>query len=120
MPSCPPGAVAVANAATGGPARDPCSSTPPAAGRWQDRIATLLDARAVTVCLWHEIALILAVPLIDRFWNVPASEKYLPLESQWFTCGIGRLLIAVFVPLCGGGEDVEDVVAEKRPRPLPG
>ncbi|MYX40647.1 acyltransferase family protein, partial [Streptomyces sp. SID89] len=31
-----------------------------------DRIVTVFNARAVTVYLWHEIALILAVPLIDR------------------------------------------------------
>ncbi len=42
-----------------------------------------------------------AVPLIDRFWSVPAFEKYLPLDSQWFMFGIGWVLIAVFVLLCG-------------------
>jgi peptidoglycan/LPS O-acetylase OafA/YrhL len=82
-----------------------------------DRIVTVFNARAVTVYLWHEIALILAVPLIDQFWNVPAFERYLPLESQWFVFGIGWLLIAVFVLLCGG---VEDLAAKKRPRLLPG
>jgi peptidoglycan/LPS O-acetylase OafA/YrhL len=82
-----------------------------------DRIVTVFNARAVTVYLWHEIALILAVPLIDQFWNVPAFEKYLPLESQWFMFGIGWLLIAACVLVCGW---VEDVAARKRPRLLPG
>ncbi|MFD7873016.1 acyltransferase [Streptomyces sp. NPDC059766] len=81
-----------------------------------DRIVTVFNARAVTVYLWHEIALILAVPLIDRFWDVPAFEKWLPLESQWFMFGVGWILIAVFVLLCGW---VEDVAAKKRPRLLP-
>jgi hypothetical protein len=81
-----------------------------------DRIVTVFNARAVTVYLWHEIALILAVPLIDRFWNVPAFEKYLPLESQWFMFGIGWTLIPGFVLLCGW---VEDVAARKKPRLLP-
>ncbi|MDT7843704.1 acyltransferase family protein [Streptomyces justiciae] len=81
-----------------------------------DRVVTIFNARAVTIYLWHEIALILAVPLIDQFWNVPAFEKYLPLESQWFMFGIGWLLIAVFVLACGW---VEDVAARKRPRLLP-
>jgi peptidoglycan/LPS O-acetylase OafA/YrhL len=81
-----------------------------------DRIVTVFNARAVTLYLWHEIALVLAVPLIDRFWNVPAFEKYLPLESQWFMFGIGWILIAGFVLLCGW---VEDVAARKRPRLLP-
>ncbi|NEA68165.1 acyltransferase [Streptomyces sp. SID12488] len=81
-----------------------------------DRIVTIFNARAVTLYLWHEIALILAVPLIDQFWNVPAFEKYLPLESQWFMFGIGWILIAVFILLCGW---VEDVAAKKKPKLLP-
>lgn len=70
----------------------------------------------MTIYLWHEIAMILAVPLIDRTRNVPAFEKYLPLESQWFMVGAGRLLIGVFVLLCGWGEDV---AAKKKPKLLP-
>jgi hypothetical protein len=88
----------------------------PARFRHLDRIVTIFNARAVTLYLWHEIALILAVPLIDRFWDVPAFETYLPLESQWFMFGIGWLLIAVFILLCGW---VEDVAAKKKPRLLP-
>ncbi|MFF4061786.1 acyltransferase [Streptomyces sp. NPDC001668] len=85
--------------------------------RRTDRLVTVFNSRAVTIYLWHEIALILAVPLIDQFWNVPAFEKWLPLESQWFMFGIGWILIAVFVLLCGW---VEDVAAKKKPQLLPG
>lgn len=81
-----------------------------------DRTVTVFNARAVTVYLWHEIALILAVPLIDLCWDVPAFEKYLPLDSQWFMFGVSWILIAVFVLLCGW---VEDVAAKRRPRLLP-
>ncbi|MEE1759195.1 MULTISPECIES: acyltransferase family protein [unclassified Streptomyces] len=81
-----------------------------------DRVVTIFNSRAVTIYLWHEIALILAVPLIDRFWDVPAFERYLPLESQWFMFGVGWLLIGVFVLLCGW---VEDVAAKRRPKLLP-
>jgi peptidoglycan/LPS O-acetylase OafA/YrhL len=84
--------------------------------RRADRIVTVFNARAVTIYLWHEIALILAIPLIDRLWGVPAFERYLPLDSQWFTFGVGWLLLTVFVLLCGW---VEDVAARKRPRLLP-
>jgi hypothetical protein len=56
------------------------------------------------------------VPLIDRFWDIPALETYLPLDSQWFMFGVGRLLIGVLVPACGW---VEDVTARKKPRLLP-
>jgi peptidoglycan/LPS O-acetylase OafA/YrhL len=81
-----------------------------------NRLVTVFNARAVTIYLWHQIALVLAVPLIDQFWNVPAFEKYLPLESQWFMFGVAWVLIAVFVLLCGW---VEDVAAKKKPRLLP-
>lgn len=40
-----------------------------------DRTVTVFNARAVTIYLWPEIVLILAVPLIGRMWNVPAFEK---------------------------------------------
>ncbi|MFJ8021325.1 acyltransferase family protein [Streptomyces sp. NPDC096311] len=81
-----------------------------------DRIVTIFNGRAVTIYLWHEIALVLAVPLIDQFWKVPAFEKWLPLESQWFMFGIGWVLIWVAIPLVGW---VEDVAARKKPKLLP-
>ncbi|MFF3616025.1 acyltransferase family protein [Streptomyces sp. NPDC002580] len=81
-----------------------------------DRVVTIFNGRAVTIYLWHEIALILAVPLIDQFWKVPAFEKWLPLESQWFMFAVGWLLIWTAIPLFGW---VEDVAARKRPRLLP-
>ncbi|MEU0115895.1 acyltransferase [Streptomyces bobili] len=84
--------------------------------RRTDRLVTVFNARAVTIYLWHEIALVLAVPLIDRFWDVPAFEAYLPLENQWFLFAVGWLLIVVFVLACGW---VEDVAARKKPRLLP-
>ncbi len=81
-----------------------------------DRVVTVFNARAVTIYLWHEIALVLAVPLIDRMWDVPAFETYLPLGSQWFLFGVGWVLIGVFVLLCGWEEDV---AGRKKPRLLP-
>ncbi|EFF88979.1 integral membrane transferase [Streptomyces sp. e14] len=56
------------------------------------------------------------MPLIDRLWDVPAFERYLPLDSQWFLFGVAWVLICVFVLLCGW---VEDVAARRRPRLLP-
>ncbi|MFK0172324.1 acyltransferase [Streptomyces sp. NPDC090306] len=81
-----------------------------------DRLVRVFNARAVTVYLWHEIALVLAVPLTDLFWKVPAFERYLPLASQWFMFGVAWVLIAAFVVLCGW---VEDVAARTPPRLLP-
>ncbi|MGW3250004.1 acyltransferase family protein [Streptomyces fungicidicus] len=88
-----------------------------AVGPARSRLVTVFNARAVTVYLWHELALILAVPLTDRFWEVPAFERYLPLESQWFLFGVGWVLIAGFVLACGW---VEDVAARRKPALLPG
>lgn len=81
-----------------------------------DRVVSVFNARAVTIYLWHGIALVLAVPLIDRMWDVPAFETYLPLGSQWFLFGVGWVLIGVFVLLCGW---VGDVAGRKKPRLLP-
>lgn len=81
-----------------------------------DRAVTIFNGRAVTIYLWHEIALILAVPLIDQFWKVPAFEAWLPLESQWFLFAVGWVLIWLAIVLFGW---VEDVAARKRPRLLP-
>jgi hypothetical protein len=47
---------------------------------------------------------------------VPAFEKWLPLESQWFMFGIGWVLIWAAIPLVGW---VEDVAAKKKPKLLP-
>ncbi len=40
-----------------------------------DRVVGVFNARAVTIYLWHEIALILAVPLTDRFWDVAGRKR---------------------------------------------
>ncbi|WP_267899052.1 acyltransferase family protein [Streptomyces corynorhini] len=81
-----------------------------------DRIVSVFNARAVTVYLWHEVALMASVPLIDLMWDVPAFERDLPLDSMWFQFGIAWVLIALAVALFGW---VEDVAAKRRPRLLP-
>ncbi|MFJ7494040.1 acyltransferase [Streptomyces sp. NPDC097727] len=81
-----------------------------------DRIVKVFNARAVTVYLWHEVALMVSVPLIDLMWNVPALERDLPLDSMWFQFAVAWVLIAVAVVLFGW---VEDLAAKRRPRLLP-
>ncbi|MFD2081291.1 hypothetical protein SAMN05421678_10423 [Actinopolymorpha cephalotaxi] len=76
----------------------------------------MLNARAVTVYLWHEIALIVCVPLIDLMWQIPAFENHLPLDSQWFLYLLGWPLIGVAVLALGW---IEDVAARRRPRLRP-
>jgi hypothetical protein len=81
-----------------------------------DRVIKIFNARAVTIYLWHEIALIVSVPLIDLMWKVPAFEQDLPLGSMWFQFGVGWVLIAIEICLLGW---IEDVAAKRRPRLLP-
>ncbi|MDH6501572.1 glycosyltransferase [Streptomyces sp. SAI-083] len=76
----------------------------------------LLNARAVTVYLWHEVALVLGVLLIDRMWQVHALETVLPLEADWFLFLLAWPLVGAAVLLAGW---VEDVAARRRPRPWP-
>jgi hypothetical protein len=54
--------------------------------------------------------------LIDRLWNVPAFEKWLPLDSRWFLYDVGWVLIWMAIPLVGWAEDV---AARRRPGLLP-
>jgi hypothetical protein len=74
----------------------------------------LLNARAVTVYVWHEVALVLGVVLIDRMWQVPALENSLPLGATWFLYLVAWPLIAVAVLVVGWAEDR----AAKRPARL--
>ncbi|MFI2297236.1 acyltransferase [Actinacidiphila glaucinigra] len=93
----------------------PCASP---AGRIPrlDRLVRIVSARAVTVYLWHEVALVLSVPLIDLMWRVRALERSLPLDSTWFQFAVVWVLIVVAVLLPGL---VEDLAAGRRPRLLP-
>lgn len=85
--------------------------------RWNGLIS-LLNARAVSVYLWHEVALVAAVPLIDPLWSVPfvyAHFQWL-LASQWFTLLVALPLLVVLVLAFGW---VEDVAAKRSPRLFP-
>jgi peptidoglycan/LPS O-acetylase OafA/YrhL len=76
----------------------------------------LLNSRAVTVYLWHEIALVLTVPLIDLMWKVPAFEMSLPLDAVWFQYLVVWPLIGAAIVLFGWAEDL---AARRRPRLWP-
>lgn len=81
-----------------------------------ERLIGVFNARAVTIYLWHEVALVLSVPLIDLMWQVTAFELSLPLGSTWFQFGVTWVLIAVAVMLFGW---LEDIAARRRPMLLP-
>nr|WP_308290088.1 acyltransferase [Streptomyces cylindrosporus] len=83
----------------------------PTGDRWVRRYrpvhatVVLLNSRAVTVYLWHEVALVLGVLLIDQMWRVPALENTLPLGATWFLYLLVWPLIALAVVMAGWCED---------------
>ncbi|GAA2637019.1 hypothetical protein [Streptomyces vastus] len=83
---------------------------------WLDGLVCLFNARAVTIYLWHEVALILAVALTDRMWQVPFLEQYLPLGSDWFLFLLVWPLTAAVIVTVGW---TEDLASRKRPHPWP-
>ncbi|MGW0860641.1 hypothetical protein ACWD3D_36745, partial [Streptomyces sp. NPDC002690] len=80
------------------------------------RVVRVFNSRAVSIYLWHEIALMLSVVVIDLMWQVPLLEERLPLGSTWFQFVVVWPLIAAAVAVFGW---VEDVAAGRPPRLLP-
>ncbi|MFI8277671.1 acyltransferase [Streptomyces sp. NPDC085929] len=85
--------------------------------RWNG-LVSLLNARAVSVYLWHEAALVVAVPLIDPLWSIHFFYKNMQwlLTSSWFTLLVGIVLLGLLVLIFGW---VEDVAARRSPRLFP-
>ncbi|MFJ6938672.1 acyltransferase family protein [Streptomyces sp. NPDC101132] len=85
--------------------------------RWNGLI-TFLNARAVSVYLWHQTALVAAIPLIDPLWSVPFVYEHFRwlLASQWFTLLVAVPLAGLLVLTFGW---IEDVAARRPPRLLP-
>ncbi|MEQ7010089.1 acyltransferase [Actinopolymorpha sp. B17G11] len=79
-------------------------------------VVNLFNARAVTVYLWHEVALVASVLVIDAMWDVPLFEEVLPLDSAWFSFAVAWPLIAVAIVAVGW---VEDLAARRRRRLWP-
>ncbi|MCX5009675.1 acyltransferase [Streptomyces sp. NBC_00555] len=85
--------------------------------RWNG-LVSLINARAVSIYLWHQAALVVAIPLIDPLWSVSFFYKNLQwlLTSQWFTLLVAIPLLGLLVLTFGW---VEDVAAKRAPRLLP-
>ncbi|MFE4258348.1 acyltransferase [Streptomyces sp. NPDC056883] len=85
--------------------------------RWNG-LVSLLNSRAVSVYLWHQVALVVAIPLIDPLWSVPFFYENFQwlLASQWFTLLVAIPLIGLLVLTFGW---IEDVAAKRAPRLLP-
>ncbi|WP_190201556.1 acyltransferase family protein [Streptomyces djakartensis] len=85
--------------------------------RWSGAI-TLLNSRAVTIYLWHNICILVAATLWDRLWGFEALEQNVPglLESVWPVLAVVWVLIGCCVLAFGW---VEDLAARQRPRLWP-
>jgi len=86
---------------------------PPALRRW-DGLITLLNSRAVTIYLWHNLCIDIAEPLWDHAWNVPFLEQHAVwlLNSPWPVLPLTWILTALCVLSFGW---VEDLAAGRRP-----
>lgn len=87
-----------------------------------DKPITLANSRAVTLYLWHEIALIATIPLIDLLWNIDAISDSESL-SGLLEGSYAALMFVLIWPLIGllmaAFGWAEDVAAKRRPRLLP-
>ena len=85
--------------------------------RW-DRLITLLNSRAVTIYLWHNVCIGVVEALWDRLWGIPWLEVNTPwvLTSPWPQLPFIWLLTAACV-VCFGW--VEDLAARRKPRLWP-
>jgi len=96
----------------------------PAWSEWPHRLRRfdwligLLNSRAVTIYLWHNICILTAATLYDRLWNVPVLEQNVPwlLESSWPVLLLVWILLSACVLAFGW---VEDLAARRRPRLWP-
>ncbi|MEU8886938.1 acyltransferase family protein [Streptomyces sp. NPDC048442] len=86
-----------------------------------DTPITLANNRAVTIYLWHEMAIMLAIPVIDRMWELPFGiseliSPYLGNLYQVLMFVLAWPLIAVAIASFGWAEDV---AAKRKPRLWP-
>lgn len=87
-----------------------------------ERPVTLANSRAVTLYLWHQVALIATVPLLDLLWSIPGVEDSAgisgALESSYDVLMFLAVwpLVALLIAAFGWAEDV---AARRRPRLWP-
>jgi hypothetical protein len=78
-----------------------------------DGFVSMVNNRAVTIYLWHNVAITLAVALFDplKLWRIPSQTLE---EATDFGLALAMLVVAV---LAVGW--VEDIAARRRPRLSP-
>jgi len=83
-----------------------------------DRLITLLNSRAVTIYLWHNLCILIAATLWDRLWGFDALGEHYAwlLESSWPVLVLVWMLIATCIVSFGW---MEDVAAKRSPQLWP-
>lgn len=100
------------------PARQPVVDQWPRRLRRWDRLITLLNSRAVTIYLWHNVCILIAATLWDQLWGFEVMYENVPwlLESPWPVLAIAWLLIGSCIVWFGW---MEDVAAKRSPQLWP-
>ncbi|WP_405555336.1 acyltransferase [Streptomyces sp. NBC_01171] len=83
-----------------------------------DRLVTLLNSRAVTIYLWHNLCILVASTLWDQLWRYDVLDEKCPwlLESPWPVLALTWTLICACVVTFGWAEDL---AARRRPQLWP-
>ncbi|NEB92824.1 acyltransferase family protein [Streptomyces bauhiniae] len=83
-----------------------------------DRLVTLLNSRAVTIYLWHNLCILIASTLWDQLWRYDVLDEKCPwlLESPWPVLALTWVLICACVVTFGWAEDL---AAKRRPQLWP-
>ncbi|MFH9431296.1 acyltransferase [Streptomyces sp. NPDC017615] len=82
------------------------------------RLITLLNSRAVTIYLWHNLCILVASTLWDQLWRYDVLDERCPwlLESPWPVLVLTWTLICACVVTFGWAEDL---AAKRSPRLWP-
>ncbi|MFJ7078207.1 acyltransferase [Streptomyces sp. NPDC098781] len=85
--------------------------------RW-DRVITLLNSRAVTIYLWHNICILVAATMWDQLWGIDVMWMHFSwlLESPWPVLAFTWVLICSCIVWFGWAEDL---AAKRKPQLWP-
>jgi peptidoglycan/LPS O-acetylase OafA/YrhL/quercetin dioxygenase-like cupin family protein len=86
--------------------------------RFLDKAITLINNRAITIYLWHNLLLVITVVVINRLYEVDAIATGIPwiLDSEWSQFIAVWLLLAIMFLTIGW---VEDIAAGRSPQLWP-